>query len=59
MASGILICRSSGIVQSEQVETYNTGEDFRQALGGASGLGFTAVETILEFKQGLADGIRE
>jgi RsiW-degrading membrane proteinase PrsW (M82 family) len=37
----------------------NTGEDFRQALGGASGLGFTAVETILEFKQGLADGIRE
>lgn len=59
MASGILISKSSEMVQDEQDMTYNTGEDFYQALGGTSSLGFTAVETILKFKQGLADGIRE
>jgi hypothetical protein len=59
MASGILISKSSEMVQDEQDMTYNTGEDFCQALGGTGSLGFTAVETILKFKQGLANGIRE
>lgn len=59
MACCILIYKPSEIVQDERYGTYNTGENFRQALGGASSLGFTAVETILEFEQWLADGIRK
>ena len=40
-------------------KTHDAGKDLFEALSGTGGLGFSAVETVLEFKERLADRVGE
>jgi len=59
MTSGILVSKGIRVFKNERQATHNIGEDLHQPLSSAGSLGFSAVKTILEFEQGLADRIRE
>ena len=45
--------------QGQRAITYDAGKDLFQSVGGAGGLGLPPLETVFEFKQGLADRIGE